>query len=272
MIPGASLYEGTVRHRRFTPRAHAFTYSLFMAFLDIDRIPETMRASRLTGCNRFRLASYDDRDHFGNPADSLRQRVAASAAAASVELPDGPIFLLTHLRYAGYVFNPISLFYCYDSGGVVRAVLAEVNNTYGGRHLYWLRADRTTASGTAFHSTVDKMLYVSPFMQIDSTYQFVLTPPGDTLVAHMNVDREAADDGCAGAPRRVLDATLTLSRRDWSSASIRSALVRFPLMTAKVIGSIHWEALKLYLKGVPVIPRRVPNGMGERSQMAEGRQ
>ena len=271
VIAGPALYEGTIRHRRFTPRAHAFTYSLFMAFLDIDRIPEAMRASRLTGCNRLRLASYDDRDHFGNPAHSLRERITASAAAAGVELPDGPIGLLTHLRYAGYVFNPISLFYCYDSAGAVRVVLAEVNNTYRGRHLYWLRAD-PTSSGPAFHATVDKMLYVSPFMPIDTTYQFVLTPPSATLVAHMNVDRDVAAAGASGAPRRLLDATLTLSRRDWSPATIRAALLRFPFMTAQVIGSIHWEALKLYLKGVPVIPRRVPTGIGERARILQGPQ
>jgi DUF1365 family protein len=133
-----AIYRGTLRHRRFTPVEHAFTYPLFMALLDIDRIREIMARSRCSSYNRWNWASFDERDHFGDPRRPLRERVEQDAAANGVDLPDGPIFLLTHLRYLGYVFNPLSFFYCYDAAGALRAVLAEVHNTYGGTQNYWL--------------------------------------------------------------------------------------------------------------------------------------
>lgn len=248
MIPAPGVYVGSLRHRRFRPRTHAFTYSLFMVLLDIDRLPEAMAVSPFTGYNRWNWASFDERDHLGDPSRTLRERVRASAARSGCELPEGPMFLLTHLRYAGYVFNPISLFYCCDRTGHVRAVLAEVNNTYGGGQTYWLPG----AEGDApVRARRPKSLYVSPFMEYDVAYDFVLTPPGDRLTAHMNV----IQPGSEGRPdQHLFDATLRLERRPWTARELHRALVRFPFMTAKVIGAIHWEALRLYLKGLRVQP------------------
>jgi len=246
-VPG--LYVGTIRHRRFAPRTHEFQYTLFMALLDVDRIRESMAVSAFTGYNQWNWATFDDTDHLGDPSQPLRERLRASASAAGVTLPDGPIHLLTHLRYAGYVFNPISIFYCHGEDGALRLVLAEVNNTYGGRRNYWLRP--ADDASHRFRSVATKSLYVSPFMQFGVDYEFVLTPPGQTLVAHMNVVR-----GVEGQerPDRMFDATLTLRHRPWTARNLRSALLRYPLMTAKVTAAIHWEALKLRLKGLPVMP------------------
>jgi DUF1365 family protein len=266
VTPQPGLYVGTLRHRRFGERPHQFTSRIFMPLLDIDRLAEAMRVSRLTGYNRWNWATFDERDHFGNPSRTLRERLRESARGEGVELSEGPIFLLTHLRYAGYVFNPISIFYCYEPDGRLAHVLAEVNNTYGGRHLYWL----TDAGGRAtnsFRARVEKSLYVSPFIDVDVNYEFVLTPPGDSLVAHMNVLQTNA----CGRSDRMLDATLSLTYRPWTATEIRSALMRFPLMTTKVIAAIHWQALRLYLKGVPVVPRLVANGEGERRAQADAR-
>lgn len=244
-----SLYVGTIRHRRVAPLAHAFTYTIFMPLLDIDALEEAMAVSRLTSYNGRNLASFDERDHFGDPAEPLRVRVERSAREHGVTLPAGRIFLLTHLRYAGYVFNPISLFYCADAAGEVRAVLAEVNNTYGGRHLYWLGRDATSGGRGPFRARVGKAMYVSPFMPFDVDYAFSLSAPGTSLVAHMDVCRPGD-----GPPGRLFDATLALERRPWTAGGIRAALARHPLMTAKVTAAIHWEALKLRLKGLPVQP------------------
>jgi DUF1365 family protein len=244
---GPGLYVGAVRHRRFTPRAHEFEYGLFMVLLDIDRIPASMAASRFTSYNRPNWAAFYERDHLdGDATRPLRDRLRDAAAAAGETLPDGRIYLLTHLRYLGYVFNPISVFYCYDGGGSLALVLAEVNNTYGGRRYYWLRP--TGGVARRFRSHAAKSMYVSPFMEFDVDYEFVLTPPGEALVVHMNVIRQGREGG------RRFDATLTLDRRPWTAAAIRSALLRFPWMTAKVIAAIHWEALRLRLKGLPVMP------------------
>lgn len=250
------LYVGTIRHRRFAPRAHAFEYSLFMPLLDIDRLPEAMAVSPLTGYNRRRLAAFDDRDHFGDPALPLRVRVEQSARDHGVALPAGPIYLLTHLRYAGYVFNPISLYYCTDGQGRVPAVLAEVNNTYGGRQLYWLNG---RGDNGPLRDRVAKAMYVSPFMDYDVDYAFALTAPGASLVAHMDVCRP-------GETRRdrMFDATLFLQRRPWTARELHRALVRFPLMTAKVTAAIHWEALRLWMKGLAVKPFPEDQGHEER--------
>ena len=254
----SGLFTGTLRHRRFAPVAHAFTYPLFMALLDIDRLPELMRVSRVTGYNRFNWASFHDRDHLGDPARPLRTRLAVDAARHGIDLPDGPIFLLTHLRYLGYSFNPVSFFYCFDAGERLQVVLAEVSNTFGGAHNYWLRPDPGLHG---FRAAAAKSLYVSPFMPVELDYRFAFTSPADSLVAHM----ETVNAGLVG-----FDATLSLARRPWDAAEIRRALLRHPALTAHVVAAIHWQALRLWWKGVPLVPRLTRDGVGERAACAAG--
>ena len=129
VVIDSGLFVGTLRHRRFTPVAHAFTYPLFMVLLDIDRVPELMHVSAVTSYNRWNWASFDDRDHLGDPSRPLRERLVVDATRHGIELPAGPIFLLTHLRYLGYCFNPVSFFYCFDRADRLQVVLAEVSNT-----------------------------------------------------------------------------------------------------------------------------------------------
>ncbi|MEO8371624.1 MAG: DUF1365 domain-containing protein [Candidatus Solibacter sp.] len=240
LVPG--VYSGTLRHRRFGPRRHEFSYGVFLALLDIERIPELMRVSRATAYNRWSWASFDERDHFGDPRLPLRERLARDAAAHGRQLPDGPIYLLTHLRYLGYCFNPISLFYCHDAEGRLQMVLAEVCNTFGERHNYWLPAG---GSGPLRH-TLPKQMHVSPFMDMQLDYAFVFTAPGERLTAHMSTIENGAT---------TFDATLTLKREPWSAKAVHRALLRHPWMTLKVIAAIHWEALRLWVKGIPVFTR-----------------
>ena len=238
-----AIYRGTLRHRRFRPVRHEFTYSLFLAFLDIDRIEETMGRSWASGYNRFRWASFDERDHLAGSGTTLRERLARSARAEGIEPPAGPVFLLTHLRYLGYCFNPISIYYSYGQDGGIHQLMAEVSNTFGESRNYWLTDANRRASENAMRFVCPKAMHVSPFMPMDLDYEFVLTEPGEKLVAHMNTL-----DG--GAP--LFDATLTLERREWTSRELTRALAAQPWMTAKVIGAIHWEALRLWAKGAPV--------------------
>ena len=252
----AGLFVGSLRHRRFTPVEHAFTYPLFMALLDVDRIPELMRVSMLTGHNRWNWASFDDRDHFGDPSRPLRERLTTDAGRHGVDLPDGRIFVLTHLRYLGFCFNPVSFFYCFDRSERLQIVLAEVSNTFGGAHNYWLRP---IAGPHPFRAAVAKSLYVSPFMPVDIDYRFAFTLPGSRLVAHMDTRTGDAVS---------FDATLSLERRPWNASEIRRALSRHPAMTASVMAGIHWQALKLWLKGVPFVGRVTPDGVGERAAHA----
>lgn len=224
-----------------------------MAFLDIDRIPELMKVSPFASYNRFNWATFAERDHFGDRSQSLRQRLTSDAAAQGVALKEGPIFLLTHLRYLGYNFNPISLFYCYDSGGQLQTILAEVNSTFGESHNYWLTAaNRTSESPRKYRC--EKEMHVSPFMRMNLDYTFALTQPGETLVAHM----ETLEHAEKNAGSSFFDATLSLRRQPWSAPALHKALLAHPWMTAKVITAIHWQALRLYLKKAPVYAH-VPN-------------
>ena len=266
MIPDAGLYTGTLRHRRLLPRRHEFTYALFMAWLDIDHIPELMAKSPWTSYNRFNWAGFDEHDHFGDPQLSLRERVSQDALAHGIRLTEGPIFLLTHLRYLGYCFNPISFYFCYDRSGEIEAILAEVNSTFGESRNYWLGPQNRQPSAKALRYRCPKTMHVSPFMDMDLDYEFVLTIPEDKLVAHMNtIKRNSAFEPA----QPFFDATLTLEREPWTARSLRRVLLRYPWMTAKVIGAIHWEALRLFLKRVPVFthPARVRPSVREATKI-----
>jgi DUF1365 family protein len=246
MAEKAGVYVGTLRHRRLEPVPHAFRYPLFMVLLDIDRIDELMAVSPFTSRNRFNWATFADRDHFGDLKVTLRERVRRDAESHGVDLSDGPIYLLTHLRYLGYCFNPLSLFYCFDRDGRLRAVLGENNNTFGGHHNYWLQPDGSSGPATkqrSFRARAAKALHVSPFMEPDLDYTFALSPPAESLTVHVQALRHG---------RSFFDATLALERRPWTAPEIRRALVRHPAMTINVIAGIHWEAVKLWWKGVPV--------------------
>ena len=237
LTPG--IYTGTLRHRRFTPRRHEFTYGVFLALVDIDRVEELTRVSRLVSYNRWNWASFEERDHFGDPKLPLRERLRLDAEANGLKLPGGAIYLLTNLRYLGYCFNPISLFYCHDAEGRLEMVLAEVCSTFGERHNYWLPGH----GDAVLRQRAAKRMHVSPFMDMAMEYEFALTEPGERLTAHM----DTLEGGV-----KVLDATLVLEREPWSARSLHRALARHPWMTVKVMAAIHWEALRLWIKGVPV--------------------
>jgi len=230
VVIASGLFVGTLRHRRFTPVAHDFTYPLFMALLDVDRVPELMNRSRLTSHNRWNWASFDDRDHLGDPRRPLRERLAVDAARHGIEVPAGPIFLLTHLRYLGYAFNPVSFYYCFEPSGELAAVAAQVTNTpWGERHAYVL-ADR-----------VGKELHVSPLLPMDREYACRVTTPRRALQVHIAAPPE-------------FDAPLSLLRREIEPAVLRRLLVRYPAPPLTTLARIYLQALRLKLRGVSYHP------------------
>ena len=241
----SAIYFGTLRHRRFRPARHEFTYPLFMAYLDVDRIPDLMQVSRLASYNGWNWSSFNETDHFGDARKPLRERLAEDAAQHGVNLPEGRIFLLTHLRYLGYNFNPVSFFYCHDVDGRLQLIMAEVKNTFGETQNYWLSsACQIGASDTSRSYEFDKTFHVSPFMSMACSYHWTFTSPGASLTVQTNV---------AENNQSVFDGTLKLARRPWSALWLRYALMRFPWVTAKTVAAIHLEAARLWLKKVPVV-------------------
>lgn len=238
------IYTGWVRHRRHHPRVHDFRYRLVLAYLDLDALDRVDRTVRPFSVNRWNLWSFFDRDHVdGRPGDTAG-KVRRLLANHGIALDGGSIRLLTQCRVLGYVFNPISLFYCHDADGALAAVVAEVNNTFGERHLYLLDARENTSTGAAARFRAAKAMHVSPFLGMDCVYDFTLAPPGDRLSVGIVQHEEG---------RRVLDAQLWGRRLPLTTSTLTASLLRYPLVTMKTIAAIHAEAARLYLKGIPFL-------------------
>ncbi len=243
----SGLYVGWVRHRRLRPVLHQFRYPVFMVYLDLAELPALFRGRWFWSTRHPTWAWFRRGDYLGEPSQPLEVSVRALVAARTGHTPAGPIRVLTHLRYLGVLFSPLSLYYCFDASGQhVEAVVAEVSNTpWGERHCYVLMTsarDRDRATQRHAHR---KEFHVSPFMPMDVVYRWRLSTPGQRLLVHIENHREAA---------KLFDATLLLSRRPLSRAELRRALLLFPAMTVKVLAAIYWEALRLWLKGCRFIP------------------
>jgi len=241
----SALYLGQVRHRRFAPRHHAFAYRLFMVYLDLAELDTVFRGRWLWSTHRPAPARLRRADYLGDPRIPLDQAVRERVAQETGLRPSGPIRMLTHLRYFGVCFNPVTFYYCFNAEDThVETILAEITNTpWKERHAYVLHEQRNEGRGTAKRYRFAKRFHVSPFMDMAIDYDWRFSAPDDHLAVHM-------EDYQNGA--KIFDATLALQRREISGASLARVLIAFPLMTAKVIGGIYWQALRLWLKRVPV--------------------
>jgi DUF1365 family protein len=241
----SALYEGWLRHRRHSPKAHAFTYRLCMLWLDLDEVDQVFAGRWLWSTHRPALARWCRGDHLGDPSRPLIEAVRDEVQRQSGVRPAGPVRLLTHPRYFGYGFNPASFYYCFGADGqALEAVVAEVTNTpWGERHAYVLPMASNLGRPQRPSFRFPKVMHVSPFLPMDIDYRCRLTLPGERLGVHMeDVQGE----------RTLLDATLMLERRPIDGANLARALVRYPFMTGQVMLDIHWQALRLWLKGTPI--------------------
>lgn len=253
-MSGSALYVGTVRHRRREPARHEFRYRTYQVLLDLDEIGLLARRIPWMGYNGAGLTSFHDTDHLGARHAPVREKLAAWLDARGVALGDDRVLLLTNLRVLGHVFNPVSYFFCLAPDGSLRRVIAEVNNTFGDTLCYLLE-DLRPRGRRAFAASSRKRLHVSPFIGMeDISYEWLLTPPGPRLTVHIDETRRGD---------KFFDATLDMERRPLTSRTLAAAMLRHPLTPLHTVLRIHWQAVKLWWKRVPVHRRPPPpkNGL-----------
>ena len=253
----SAIYEGSVRHRRFRPRSNMFQYRLFFMFLDLEELPTLFDHHPLWSYQRLNVAYFRRKDHFGDPSVPMDTAVRDLVQTHLGNRPDGPIRLLTHLRYFGYCFNPASFYYCYDASDIrVETIVVEIHNTpWGERHCY-VFGDNQNEHPVKYwrRYRFHKIFHVSPFIDMDIQYDWRFRVPGDIIRVHM-IDMEKGT--------KLFDASLILKRQPISHKALTRMLLKYPLMTMKVTTMIHFQALRLLLKNTPFFThpkkRSLPN-------------
>jgi len=246
----ASLYVGEVMHQRMKPVGHRFRYKVYSLLIDLDRLSEADRLSPLFSVNRANLMSFHEADHLRLTSQtSLRAHIDSLLHDAGLEQPAARIELACYPRIFGKVFNPLSVYYAYDLDGQIAAMVYEVRNTFGEKHTYVCLTEDGDITPAGIRQSRSKLFYVSPFVEMDLRYHFRMNIPDDRIKWRI------LETDPAGP---LLAASYNGARRALSTASILSCLLQIPLLTWKIIGGIHYEALILWLKGMRYVPRPAP--------------
>ena len=244
------IYEGKVRHRRFAPVPHEFTYRIWMLMLDLDELESVFKGRLLWSTKRFNFAWFREKDHLRtvrqtNDNQSLKELILSFLKNKGIQ-SNGPIRLLTQLRYLGFVMNPVTVYYCYQGDGqTLSAIVAQVNNTpWGEEHLYLIHStDKPSKTISIDHLAKD--FHVSPFMPMDMNYSMKFTQPNRKLAVRMINFRESS---------KILDVIMNLQQKKITSMNLVRVLVSNPLISVKVFVAIYWQALKIYLKRMTFYP------------------
>ena len=245
-MTASALYDGTVTHQRLQPVKHRLRYGIFMMLLDLDELPALARRLRLFSHDHFNLFAFHEADHGAGEPGGLRKWLEAQLHAAGLQCDGSQFRVLCMPRILGHVFNPISVFFCYRVDGVLQAMLYEVNNTFGERHSYLMPVEN--AQG-AIRQSCEKNFYVSPFMPMDLKYRFRVTRPGAKIALAITA---------SGAQGPMIATGFAGRHLPLGDASLLRLFLRMPLLGAKVLAGIHFEALILWLRGLKIQPRPAP--------------
>jgi len=237
------IYEGEVRHARYWPKENRFRTSVFFLYLDLAELDSVFNGRWLWSTKGVNLAYLRRKDHFGDPSLTIDEAVRALVQQKTGKRPAGPVRMMTHLRYLGHNFNPATFYYCYDAAGSrVETIVVEVHNTpWGEVHCYVVDERDNIGTREQKRFRLKKDFTVSPFMPMDLAYEWTFTEPGTMVNVHMeDFDKEG----------RIFEAELTAERREINADSLNRMLLKYPLVTVKVIAGIYWQAFRLWRKGV----------------------
>lgn len=245
------IYIGNVYHKRHQPFEYAFKYRVFTLLIDIDEFEEASKRLKFFSFNRWNIFSLFTKDHGPRDGSHMRPWIESAAEEKGINLKGGKIFMLAFPRLWGFVFNPISIYYCYDQKGQLACVLYQVKNTFGDQHGYLIGVEENKET---IKQSCDKIFHVSPFIQMRSDYNFVVREPHETLDFAIHQFQTNGEE----TRSKILTATWDGTRYELSDKNILRATLKHPLMTFKVVVGIHWEALWLWLKGAKYTPRPAP--------------
>jgi DUF1365 family protein len=243
----SKIFEGRVLHQRLKPQKHRLTYKVFNLLIDLEELPRLSKKMTLFSHNSLNLFSFWDKDHGLGLDKPLISYIRETLIKSGLDCQDGPVRLLCYPRLFGYAFNPLSVYYCYDNLEVLKAVIYEVSNTFGERHSYLIKINSNTDK-TMYHSC-KKNFYVSPFLGMDAVYHFSITPPSKALTILID---ERDQNGS------ILKASFSGRALFFNDGTLAKMFFKYPLMSFKVIAGIHWEAFKLWKKGLDIIARPSP--------------
>ncbi len=252
------MYEGTVRHGRMKP-SNTFRYSLFMMYLDLAELDEVFKGRWLWSADQFNVACFNRAYHLGDPAVPLEQAVRDFVSERTGSRPEGPVMMLTQLRYFGYNFNPASFYYCFDNEGRrVETIIVEIHNTpWGELFCYVLNEEQNTGNDKEKIYRLSKEFHISPFMDMGIRYEWEFTVPSDSVHILMTSFKKG---------EKVFSAELSMDRQEMSGRNLSRMLTKYPFMNMKITGAIYWQALNLKIKGADFYahpPKRNTSGAKE---------